>query len=100
MNDPDNNFLVKYKMSAILGTFESQSLNSIVAGFSFASAIAWMDVVRWIIANLIKVNKSSGAFTVLAAVLTTLLSIVVYMLLSKVSPKVQQPQSPIYAITR
>ena len=87
-------------MSAILGTFESQSLNSIVAGFSFASAIAWMDVVRWIIANLIKVNKSSGAFTVLAAVLTTLLSIVVYMLLSKVSPKVQQPQSAIYAITR
>jgi hypothetical protein len=87
-------------MSAILGTFESQSLNSIVAGFSFASAIAWMDVVRWIIANLIKVNRSSGSFILLAAVLTTVLSIVVFMVLSRLSPKVQQPQSPIYAVTR
>jgi hypothetical protein len=87
-------------MSAILGTFESQSLNSIVAGFSFASAIAWMDVVRWIIANLIKVNKSSGSFILLAAVLTTVLSIVVFMVLSRLSPKVQQPQSPIYAVSR
>ena len=87
-------------MSAILGTFESQSLNSIVAGFSFASAIAWMDVVRWIIANLIKVNRSSGSFILLAAVLTTILSIVVFMVLSRVSPKVQQPQSTIYAVTR
>lgn len=87
-------------MSAILGTFESQSLNSIVAGFSFASAIAWMDVVRWIIANLIKVNRSSGSFILLAAVLTTILSIVVFMVLSRLSPKVQQPQSPIYAVTR
>ena len=95
-----NNFLVKYKMSAILGTFESLSLNSIVAGFSFASAIAWMDVVRWIIANIVKVNKSSGAFTLLAAVLTTVLSIIVYLILSKVSRKVKEPQSPIYAVTR
>ena len=87
-------------MSAILGNFESQSLNSIVAGFSFASAIAWMDVVRWIIANLIKVNKSSGSFILLAAVLTTVLSIVVFMVLSRLSPKVQQPQSPIYAVSR
>jgi len=87
-------------MSAILGTFESQSLNSIVAGFSFASAIAWMDVVRWIITNLIKVNRSSGSFILLAAVLTTVLSIIVFMVLSRLSPKVQQPQSPIYAVTR
>jgi hypothetical protein len=87
-------------MSAILGNFESQSLNSIVAGFSFASAIAWMDVVRWIITNLIKVNRSSGSFILLAAVLTTVLSIVVFMVLSRLSPKVQQPQSPIYAVTR
>jgi hypothetical protein len=86
-------------MSAILGTFESQSLNAIVAGFSFASAIAWMDVVRWVIANLVKVNKSSGMFIGLAAVLTTLLSIVVYFLLSKVSRKVRPPTQALYAVT-
>lgn len=87
-------------MSAFLQTVQSQSLNAVVAGFSFASAIAWMDVVRWVIANFIKVNKSSGTFIVLAAVLTTVLAIVVYMLLSTLSPDVKQPQSPIYAVTR
>ena len=86
-------------MSAFLQTVESQSLNAVVAGFSFASAIACMDVVRWVIANFIKVNKSSGSFTVLAAVLTTVLAVAVYMLLSKLSPDVKQPQSPIYAVT-
>ena len=87
-------------MSAILGTFESMSLNSIVGAFSFASAIAWMDVVRWIIANLVKVPKSSGLFTALAAVLTTLLSIVMYLLLSRVSSKVREPNQTVYAVTR
>ena len=82
-----------------INTVESQSLNAIVAGFSFASAIAWMDVVRWIIANVIKVNRTSGSFTILAAVLTTVLSIVVYMLLTKLSPSVKPSQSPMYAVT-
>ena len=87
-------------MSAILGTFESMSLNSIVGAFSFASAIAWKDVVRWIISNLVKVPKSSGLFTALAAVLTTLLSIVMYLLLSRVSSKVREPNQTVYAVTR
>ena len=86
-------------MSMILSTFESQSLNAVVAGFSFASAIAWMDVVRWIIANLIKVNKTSGAFTLLAAVLTTLLAVVVFIIIKKVSPGIRQPSQPVYAVT-
>ena len=82
-----------------INTVESQSLNAIVAGFSFASAIAWMDVVRWVIANVIKVNRTSGSFTILAAVLTTVLSIVVYMLLTKLSPSVKPSQPPMYAVT-
>jgi hypothetical protein len=85
-------------MSSIVGMVEMQSLNAIVAGFSFASAIAWMDVVRWIIANVIKVNKSSGVYVVLAALLTTLLAILVYIVLSKLSPKVEVPSKPIYAV--
>ena len=28
---------------------ETQSLNAIVAGFSFAAAMSWMDLVRWFI---------------------------------------------------
>ena len=86
-------------MSVFLSSVESQSLNAIVTGFSFASAIAWMDVVRWVVANVIKVNKTSGSFTVLAAVLTTVLAVVVYLFLSKLSPSVKPPQQAVYAVT-
>ena len=79
--------------------FETQSLNSVVAGFSFASAIAWMDLVRWILAALIKVNKNGGAYFVLTAVFTTVLSILVYMGLSLVSKNVVKPPPPVYAVT-
>lgn len=85
-------------MSSIVGMFEVQSLNAIVGGFSFASAIAWMDVVRWIIANVLKVNKSSGVYVVLAALLTTLLAVFVYIVLRKLSPEVNLPTKPIYDI--
>ena len=79
--------------------FETQSLNSVVAGFSFASAIAWMDLVRWILASLIKVNKNGGTYFVLTAVFTTVLSILVYMSLSRLSKNVVKPPPPVYAVT-
>ena len=88
-------------MSAI-GTFvttvQSQSQNAVVSGFSFAAAIAWMDVVRWVIANVIRVNKTSGAFTMLAALLTTMLAVAVYMALKFLDPRVREPQQPVYAV--
>ena len=73
---------------------ETQSLNAIVAGFSFAAAMSWMDVVRWTISQVIKVPKNGGAQYALTAVLTTLLSIVVYMLISGVSTVFPSPRSP------
>ena len=39
---------------------ESQSLNAVVAGFSFAAALSWMDLVRWIVNQVVKVNKNGG----------------------------------------
>lgn len=78
---------------------ETQSLNSVVAGFSFASAIAWMDLVRWMISVLIKVPKNGGAYFALTAVFTTLLSIIIYILLSAVSKNVAKPPPPVYAVT-
>ena len=84
----------------LFNTVESQSLNSVVTGFSFAAAIAWMDVVRWIIANVVKVNRTSGSFTVLAALLTTVLAAVVYMVLKFLQPTVvREPREPVYAIS-
>ena len=79
---------------------ETQSLNAIVAGFSFAAAMSWMDVVRFIINQVIKVPKNGGTQYALTAVLTTLLSIAVYMMISPVSTRVSKPAQPVYAITR
>jgi hypothetical protein len=89
-------------LPSIAVQLESQSLNSIVAGFSFASAIAWMDVVRWLISQIIQVNKSGGQYYILSALFTTLLSIVVFMVVKTVikGVEVKEPQSPMYAITR
>ena len=81
---------------------ESQSLNSIVAGFSFASAIAWMDVVRWIISQVVQVSKNGGQYYVLSALFTTLLAIVVYMVIKAVATnvKIRDPADVTYAVTR
>jgi hypothetical protein len=79
---------------------ESQSLNAIVAGFSFAAALSWMDLVRWAVNQVVKVNKNGGMNYTLTAMLTTLLSILVYIGISRVSTRVQKPAQPMYAITR
>lgn len=84
----------------VASEFETQSLNALVAGFSFAAALSWMDLVRWTIHQVVKVQKNSGLNYALTAVITTLLSIVVYMLLSRMSQRVVKPQAPIYAVTR
>ncbi len=79
---------------------ETQSLNAIVAGFSFAAAMSWMDLVRWVISQVIKVPKNGGTQYTLTAILTTLLSIAVYMIVSRVSTRVSKPAQPVFAITR
>ena len=53
---------------------ESQSLNAVVAGFSFAAALSWMDLVRWLVNQVVKVNKNGGMNYTLTALFTTLLS--------------------------
>ena len=79
---------------------EVQSLNATVAGFSFAAAIAWMDLVRWIIPQLVQLQKNSGSYYLLTALLTTLLSIIVFMVLSRISKTVVKPQGVVYAVGR
>ena len=79
---------------------ESQSLNAVVAGFSFAAALSWMDLVRWLVNQVVKVNKNGGMNYTLTALFTTLLSILVYVGISRVSTRVQKPTKPIFAVTR
>lgn len=86
--------------SQVATEFQAQSLNAIVAGFSFAAALSWMDLVRWMTHQVVKVQKNSGTNYAITAVVTTLLSIVVYMLLSRASKRVVRPTAPVYAVTR
>jgi len=88
-------------LSSVALQVEAQSLNSIVAGFSFASAIAWMDVVRFIISQVVQVSKNGGQYYVLSALFTSLLAIVVYLAIKAVARNVtiNEPTNPIYAVT-
>jgi hypothetical protein len=86
---------------SIATMFETQSLNAVVAGFSFASAVAWMDVVRWIITKFVSVNKNGGNYYILTALATTLLAVFVYILIKAFAVNVEiNQQQPVYAVTR
>ena len=92
-------------MAALLSSiglqFETQALNSVVAGFSFAAAIAWMDVVRWIIQQVVSVGKNGGQYYVLSAIFTTLLSILVFMIVKAFARvEIKEPSQAVYAVTR
>lgn len=78
---------------------KTESLNFVVAGFSFASAIAWMDLVRWAIANLVKVKQNGGSYFLLTALMTTLLSVVVFMVVSRYNSDVKRTK-PVFAVGR
>lgn len=93
-------------MAGVIGSvalqLEAQSLNSIVAGFSFAAAVAWMDAVRYLISQVVQVSKNGGQYYILSALFTTLLSILVYMVLKALvtNVKINEPSAPMYAVTR
>lgn len=87
-------------LTAIRNDFEAQSLNAVVAGFSFAAALSWMDLVRWSIHQVVKVQKNGGMNYALTAVFTTLLSVIVFMIMSRLSSRVTKPKSPTFAVTR
>ena len=87
-------------LASISRELETQSLNAVVAGFSFAAALSWMDLVRWGIHQVVRVQKNGGLNYALTALFTTLLSVLVFMIISRVSTRVKKPASPVFAITR
>ena len=78
----------------------TQSLTSVVGGFSFAAAIAWMDAVRWAISQVVKVQRNGGTYYVLTALFTTLLAVMAYTLINMANPDVKKPNQPIFAVAR
>ena len=91
-------FSTKSVMKVAQGV-KTESLNFVVAGFSFASAIAWMDLVRWAIANLVKVKQNGGSYFLLTALMTTLLSVVIFMVITRYNSDVKRTQ-PVFAVGR
>lgn len=79
---------------------KTQSLTSVVGGFSFAAAIAWMDAVRWMISQVVKVQKNGGTYYVLTALFTTLLAVIAFTLINMAQPDVKKPKQPMFAIAR
>ncbi len=91
---------MRRNVDLITQEIQTQSLNSVVAGFSFAAAMSWMDLVRWVITQVINVPKNGGAHYTLTALLTTLLSVIVFMVVSTVNGRIAKPAQPVFAITR
>ena len=87
------------QLSDVGTQFKAQSLSMVVGGFSFAAAIAWMDAVRWMISQVVKVQKNGGQYYVLTALFTTLLAVIAFTLVKKFEPTVKTDQ-PVFAVTR
>ena len=87
-------------LATLAQQFQTQSLNSVVAGFSFAAAVAWLDFVRFLVGAIVKVPKNSSNYFLLTAVFTTILSLLVYLVISRISKDVQKPKEPVFALTR
>jgi hypothetical protein len=66
-------------VSSVVGVFAP----AVSTGFFFATAIAWVDVIRWTISQLVNVSKNGGSYYLLSAVFTTLLSVVVLMIMNR-----------------
>lgn len=69
---------------AFVGDVSSQTVQYASAGFFFAAAIAWMDVVRFVISRLVNVSRNGGAYYLMSAVFTSLLAIFTLMVLRRV----------------
>ena len=85
----------------IATTVESQALNTVIGGFSFAAALAWYEVVKKVVDRVAKSNGSTqGAF--IAALLTTLLAVIVYMIIKTfiTNVEIKEPSQPMFAVTR
>ena len=79
--------------------FRGRALEGVTTGFYFASAVAWMDVVRAVLTKTIKVKNNSQNFFALTAVITTIISVVVSMIVAMIDSNIKA-SGPMYAVTR
>ena len=87
-------------VKSVASELEVQSLNAIVGGFAFAAALSWMDLVRFLVQAIVRVKNNGGAHYALTALLTTVLSIAVFLVVRALNKDIKRPAQPIYAVTR
>ena len=83
--------------NSALDMFSNRALDGVSTGFYFASAIAWMDVVRAVLTKTIKVKNNSQNFFLLTAIITTVISVVASMIISMID-KDNKARKPVYAV--
>jgi hypothetical protein len=79
--------------------FRGRVLEGVTTGFYFASAVAWMDVVRAVLTKSVKVKNNSQNFFALTAIITTIISVIVSLIVVKIDASVKTG-GPMYAVTR
>ena len=80
---------------------ESFALNAIVASLALTASLSWLDFVRAIVAMLIRVPKDTSQFYLITALMTTLLSVIVYMIIKFTARNVViNKPGQVYAVTR
>jgi hypothetical protein len=80
---------------------ESFALNAIVGSLALTASLSWLDFVRAIVSMLVKVPKDTTQFFLITALLTTLLSVIVYMIIKMTARNVViNKPGQIYAVTR
>ena len=88
---------VKVVPQSPVDMFRGRILESVTTGFYFASAVAWMDVVRAVLTKSVKIKNNSQNFFALTAIITTLISVVVSLIVTMVDKDIQAKR-PIYAV--
>ena len=80
---------------------ESFALNAIVGSLAFTASLSWLDFVRAMVSAVINVPRNTNSFFLITALLTTLLSVLAYMLIKFAARNVTiQKTQPLFAVTR
>ena len=88
-------------MGKVVSEVRVQSLNALTAGFGFASALAWLDFIRWFISSLIRLKPNGGSYFLMSALMTTLISVLAVLVIIRFGGQgVQKSPPPVYAVTR
>ena len=88
---------IKLVAQSSTAMFRERMLESVATGFYFASAVAWMDVIRAVLTKSKLTKNNSQSFFALTAIITTLLSVAVSMVITRIDKNVKATK-PVFAV--